>query len=579
MRNGYLLFGVFIMMATFANAEKEYGTYFERDCSQGQCTQILYNQPTFYQNQQGVWQPFATEFSINGCNAGASACVLNNLYRMHVRDFTNQNNLVTYENDDITLQFSPLQLSYRSNTINRTLSLVGAGTRIVQGRNILFNNTYMAGTGIEFEYTPYAMKESITIARNNTLPRALLTGNGTIIYESSYTLVGGRLVQENDGIYVLNSSNSVSAFMPRPFMQDGRGQKIYLDTAINTSSWSIEIPVDWLLDVNRSYPVTIDPTITLNNASILFDGSVTLCQICVAGTEMTRDGTSTEFFVGTEDDFGEGTITVIRRGDIDWDISSIPDTAIIIDINLTMNTTVLATTDKTLYFRNMTGNSSFWADNNSDNALFYAAIRNGALLHQQSLSATGDTYYNFSNVTIINQLQNALAQDWWNFGIHTDETGTLDVNRFVSKENALAQYAPRLQIDYILPPSPPTYWNITEQPASNTTVALVGNNYVFNSTWLDDVSVSDVYIVFDSVNYTLTSGRVTILNNIYSFNETNLGIGVHNYTWFANDSDNNENQTETLSYRTLARESTWELAVIASIIMTLVGTYYAWRLL
>ncbi|MBI1972647.1 hypothetical protein HYS50_01435 [Candidatus Woesearchaeota archaeon] len=100
--------------------------------------------------------------------------------------------------------------------------------------------------------------------------------------------------------------------------------------------------------------------------------------------------------------------------------------------------------------------------------------------------------------------------------------------------------------------TPPTYSNIEFDPA-NASSYSVTQYYEFNVTWTDNVQIDTAYIVFDDVNY--SAGDIYNLSSVYSFNRTGLSVGrEHNYTWFANDSNDNENQTELQSYTVVQAE-------------------------
>ena len=81
--------------------------------------------------------------------------------------------------------------------------------------------------------------------------------------------------------------------------------------------------------------------------------------------------------------------------------------------------------------------------------------------------------------------------------------------------------------------------------------------YEFNITWKDNVQLDKVFLELDGTNYTLdktdeylgfdSNYRVEHKAN-YSISFTGLELGNHTYRWFANDTRNNWNSTELLSF-------------------------------
>ncbi|MBI1972648.1 hypothetical protein HYS50_01440 [Candidatus Woesearchaeota archaeon] len=88
--------------------------------------------------------------------------------------------------------------------------------------------------------------------------------------------------------------------------------------------------------------------------------------------------------------------------------------------------------------------------------------------------------------------------------------------------------------------------SIVFDPINETNYTLT-QFYEFNATWTDDVEVDNVFITFNETNYSFAKGEVynsSETPTVFSFNQTGLAAAEYNYTWFANDSSNNENQTD-----------------------------------
>ncbi len=92
----------------------------------------------------------------------------------------------------------------------------------------------------------------------------------------------------------------------------------------------------------------------------------------------------------------------------------------------------------------------------------------------------------------------------------------------------------------------PSITNIVEDP-SDPAIYATGVTYEFNATITDD-NLDTVLIEFNGVNYTPTQN-----GNVYNFTISDLAGGVHNYTWFANDTAGGVNtlvQTYTVNKAT-----------------------------
>ncbi len=109
----------------------------------------------------------------------------------------------------------------------------------------------------------------------------------------------------------------------------------------------------------------------------------------------------------------------------------------------------------------------------------------------------------------------------------------------------------------------PLFSALTEDPLNGTTYNS-GQYYAFNSTWTDNIAIDTVFITFDGVNYSSADNAITTLGTVYAFNITGLATGDHNYTWFANDTSGNENQTSLTSYTVLPAEASLSLLLDGS---------------
>lgn len=92
----------------------------------------------------------------------------------------------------------------------------------------------------------------------------------------------------------------------------------------------------------------------------------------------------------------------------------------------------------------------------------------------------------------------------------------------------------------------PDVTSLTETPSDPATYSVSGlGNYEFNATVTNGVGVETVILEFNGTNYTADNS----IGDVYNVTlPINLGVGNYSYFWYANDSLNNVNNTETGTY-------------------------------
>jgi len=132
---------------------------------------------------------------------------------------------------------------------------------------------------------------------------------------------------------------------------------------------------------------------------------------------------------------------------------------------------------------------------------------------------------------------------WNKDGISNEALDTTNniVSAVVSKYSI---FAPLGVVDI----NPPKFSNEINSPTSPTTYSPT-QTYTFNITVTDDTNISTVIFNFNNANYTPTcspSLQTNETNCTYTF--TSLPAGGYTYFWWANDTFNNANQTQTKTY-------------------------------
>jgi hypothetical protein len=101
---------------------------------------------------------------------------------------------------------------------------------------------------------------------------------------------------------------------------------------------------------------------------------------------------------------------------------------------------------------------------------------------------------------------------------------------------------------FVIDSTSPT-WTINTTSIDNNTAYLAGRNYGFQINWTDNVAVSDVVLQFGGSNYTYLGNQINKSgSSTYYYNLTNLAAGSYTFKWYANDTSNNWNTSDSWTY-------------------------------
>ncbi len=90
--------------------------------------------------------------------------------------------------------------------------------------------------------------------------------------------------------------------------------------------------------------------------------------------------------------------------------------------------------------------------------------------------------------------------------------------------------------------SPPRYSEIKEP--TDPSIYSPNKSYNFSIKWVDDKAVDKVMFEFAGTNYT----DMTKIGDVYSRAFTDLPVGMYNYKWYANDTSDKWNSTDSLNF-------------------------------
>jgi hypothetical protein len=184
------------------------------------------------------------------------------------------------------------------------------------------------------------------------------------------------------------------------------------------------------------------------------------------------------------------------------------------EINLSLNNTdgnITITQDSSIYLNATTITG--------DSGATLRLYNNGTLINQRSSPLNNLTTFNivglFNITAIYNQSQNYTEsyETWW-----------VNVTEIPDTTN-------------------PTVTSPTESPSDPATYSP-GATYEFNATITDNRILDTIFIEFDGTNYTPSN----IAGDVYNFSITDLAAGTYNYSWYANDTSGNINNTVNGTY-------------------------------
>ncbi len=290
----------------------------------------------------------------------------------------------------------------------------------------------------------------------------LLTLKATISTTSNLTL-NGQSLNANNAKYELTTKDSLvltdngkTTIFPFPEGHDAKDNSAsirrFLIKEGNTWYLYTSVPVSWLKKLGTSYPVTIDPDFAGTTA----DGSVSGSGLTYTGARNTADAVGTTQVAGT---VGQKLVSVtytVLRSFLEFTTSSIPDSAVINQVNLTM---VMITDNSAVDFTTNVIDYNWNANDPLTTSNMEAA-------YDGCLAATSDnSWKNSSNVVINTQYASANLSTSWitkdtSYGgstyyclssnkdtNNTAPAGREDIN-LATADNTNAAYKPFLTITY-----------------------------------------------------------------------------------------------------------------------------------
>lgn len=298
----------------------------------GSVQAVVSNTPVHYLDVSGHWQDINTGLELSGNGTWHNST---NSFVSSFPATLGDTNGISAQGDGNTIRMGIIPKLEAFDTAGNLLMTLEWGQPQpieVSGNKAVYKDVFTKGD-VEYLVQPGRIKHNLVLS---ALPASIPNGTHylaiteTLIIPGNWTLrdcTAGRPVEEAttaQALRVVNEAGLAEYNIPLPeIYEQANGTGLHSScegryrvqpSGIGRYELSTLVPVNWLTDQNRQWPVVIDPTVTITGGW---------------GGTFHDDGTIYEydptFYVFVANDyFGSA-----HRGFIQWDISSIPDTATI----------------------------------------------------------------------------------------------------------------------------------------------------------------------------------------------------------------------------------------------------------
>ncbi len=395
MKKGVLAFALlafFIIILNFVSAEIiSKGPNWDRTCSGNICESVIYSYEKYWDNGN-EWEEI--DESWKDCSSDVTRFCTNDYHYKAVADSNGLvSAIISGRNYDMKLSgFLDYNLSFSSS---------------IEG-NILTYDIVPGYIELKYYYFPDKLKEEIIIKQPLN-----------------------RLI-ENDFNLTFTKSGEGDFVLERPYICDRNMDCKYLDYSVDNNI-IVNINKDFL--DNAEYPVIIDPTILLNSSNIDWNGyTVNNSGIVVPPYGRTDNPTSI-------------SLSSNKRGSIDWNTSSIPNQANI------LNATLILTTNGTpsnynISIREMEGSSQDYPNTGGEcdgNCNFYIDMINGTeYVKVNTPGSVSQKNYTLSS-DALDDIKYYLNEDWFGTGLIAQSSGSVLV---AGRDYATASLRPKMYVTH-----------------------------------------------------------------------------------------------------------------------------------
>ena len=289
----------------------------------------------------------------------------------------------------------------------------------------------------EYEVNNGYIKNNIVL---NSMPSNLPSGTDYLAYSEvitipeGFTLVSAEMEMSGEhfissGLNLLDVQGNAVAAIPVPevyelnnsaktIFADGVWDKTYKVSKLSATTFELStlVPMSWLTQSGRQFPVVVDPTVTLTGQ--------------FGGWQNSANGyNDATFFVFTANSYSGTTYRAWTK----WNISSIPNNALIFDSEVQMYCNGGVTGADTINVNDVTGTYGNYGAYNSS---AYADLANGNYI-QFPTNGVGQNYGYYDLGTTCDQdIEDELGNTWFQLAF-TMAAGTTNWKRFTATSSYL----------------------------------------------------------------------------------------------------------------------------------------------
>lgn len=234
--------------------------------SDGTYTAIMTEEPLHYLND-GVWEEINNSMSLNG-NLYTN---LDNLFNVEFPESIDSNENLTVEKDGYELSFSVDEIEESSAVVENDIvvsdtNISVADEAISQTQSSVTYNDVAENTDLQYIVTPNSIKENIIVSNKESVKDT---------YTFTFETNGLNAEKLDDGSVVFKDENNEIKFrIPRPVMTDSSLAFSYeinvvlIENADGTITLEYSPSYEWTNNLDRVYPITIDPAIHVENNDV-----------------------------------------------------------------------------------------------------------------------------------------------------------------------------------------------------------------------------------------------------------------------------------------------------------------------
>ncbi len=299
-----------------------------------------------YRDDSGRWQDIDREILPSQGEEFAFENTTNNL-----KSFFPENSATPYgirldsESGAINIWLEPTIIWIDEDGAEETIETVNASTAATNGNRIAYNAFESAAC--EFVIDADLLKQNIIL---NSLPEEVVGKTGFLAFSEYIELPEGWAIHANGkpvkngmntdaSLFVIDAdgnpayafpvprvyemSNATEALLPNRFSEEQPRTATYrVETDGNRYRVSVDVPLEWLSDADRDFPVVIDPTTTIYSLHINGTGFIENSDLIGVTYQGALSSYGGKIYVGSADVMG---FWIYERGWSEFITSSIPD--------------------------------------------------------------------------------------------------------------------------------------------------------------------------------------------------------------------------------------------------------------